>query len=82
MDTNKADLVSPVPSDGAKTALLWVPVSERTPRVDEDVLTFGKDGVRVAMWDPVEYWFTPTGYALRGVTHWMPLPAPPTGSAA
>jgi hypothetical protein len=57
----------------------WIDVNERLPG-DCDVLVFSlKDGQRIACYEREQgLWFTPTAYAVRAVTHWMPLPAPPT----
>lgn len=71
----------------------WIPVSERMPEEDEEVLVFdgagcsvmalvNRDKTDVWHWDGSYYmeWqnFNGTIHAdISDVTHWMPLPAPP-----
>lgn len=50
----------------------WNPVTERLPREQETVLTWGKQGVILIDWRHDNKWCF-----CRGVTHWMPLPEPP-----
>jgi hypothetical protein len=58
----------------------WISVSERYPEEDEDVLVFSTDGIHVASLDEDGTWYPShgDGWDFPGVTHWMPLPAPPT----
>ena len=53
----------------------WIPVTERLPEYETEVLTYRKSGVSVEVrwrtyWDNDEFSDYP-------VTHWMPLPHPP-----
>ena len=60
---------------------VWIPVTERLPEEDEDVLCFTGEDMKVGYhrdeWGQDEW---TTGYFGSGtinVTHWMPLPIPP-----
>jgi hypothetical protein len=57
----------------------WIPVIERLPPKDTEVLTFDGDysgGFLVAALESDGSWFSPGGdYAEP--SHWMPLPEPP-----
>jgi hypothetical protein len=59
---------------------MWVPAARRMPKVGEPVLASGRDGCMVAWFDG-RHWWTRVHrgevLAAYGVTHWMPLPAPP-----
>jgi hypothetical protein len=60
----------------------WIPVSERMPEEDEDVLVFTKDSqpeMHVASLDEDGIWYPShgDGWEFPDVTHWMPLPEPP-----
>lgn len=64
--------------------MTWIPVSERLPEVGVCVLTFESDG---GIWvselvrdEKGERWTDPaTGQPeIPNVTHWQPLPEPPT----
>ena len=62
------------PSGASGGSLAWIPVTERLPPPEVEVLVFSGDydsGTHVASRDSDGLWFP-------GVTHWMPLPAPPT----
>lgn len=50
----------------------WIPVTERLPREQEAVLTWGKQGAVLLDWRHDNKWC-----CFGGVTHWMPLPEPP-----
>ena len=65
----------------------WISVSERMPGWNEDILVSGRDGMAVAYvcggrFEPSGV--TPTydmsviSLDIGTVTHWMPLPAPPS----
>lgn len=64
----------------------WIPVEDRLPEWDEKVLVFNptrKLGVKVAFLEQIDKhgqgWDYMDGEDLRyGVTHWRPLPMPPT----
>lgn len=51
----------------------WIPVTERLPEEDVAVLTWGEQAVVLIDWHRNGKWFV-----ADGVTHWMPLPQPPT----
>jgi hypothetical protein len=61
----------------------WIPVSERLPQEDEDVIVFTDEenemGVHVASIDEDGVWCPShgDGWMFPTVTHWMPLPEPP-----
>lgn len=48
---------------------------DSAPRDGTDVLVWDGDSVSLSHWD--EGWWVLLEYTLDGVTHWMPLPAPP-----
>lgn len=60
----------------------WISVEERLP---EDVITscliYADEHIEIADWSHDKYglawWFFVDGEYETGVTHWMPLPAPP-----
>jgi hypothetical protein len=62
----------------------WISVSEKLPEEDEDVVVFtdeqGERGIHVASVDEDGIWCPShgDGWMFPTVTHWMPLPAPPT----
>ena len=61
----------------------WIPVEERMPETDKLVLVVRSDGdMAVAGWNAalgwLHYW---SGFRVRNVTHWMPLPEPPNCGA-
>lgn len=68
------------PSGASGGSLAWIPVTERLPGEYEHVLGWNRGWCR-----PAEVWRN-TGGEWRGgdyesvgrITHWMPLPAPPT----
>jgi len=64
----------------------WIPVSERWPDDESEVLVVFKNrslGVGFAVFHHLDEneqpkWTDGNGFELRQPTHWMPLPAPPT----
>jgi hypothetical protein len=64
----------------AEVERLWIPVDERLPELHEHVIGWQQGWARAA-----EVWLGANGQWLGGdfepadeVSHWMPLPAPPT----
>ena len=54
----------------------WIPVGERLPEIEDDVLVF--DGtVNIGSFDSDGRWYDFEMMSISGVTHWRPLPAPP-----
>lgn len=50
----------------------WIPVTERLPREEETVLTWGNQETILLDWRHDNKWC-----CFGEVTHWMPLPEPP-----
>lgn len=65
------------PGAGDQQAL-WIPVSDRLPQRGIDVLVNDGHSVHIASLDPYGMWNT--GFGRFRVTHWMPLPNPPSPS--
>ena len=59
--------------------LRWIPVSERLPEEDVDVLVMTTHGMHVAGLDEYGAWNASHGdsWQFPEPTHWMPLPEPP-----
>jgi hypothetical protein len=62
----------------------WIPVTERLPERNEKVLVIDEGGVNVGSYSPMldDWWSLHNDRMAPGpaVTHWMPLPAPPTAN--
>lgn len=65
----------------------WIKCSERMPEETQMLLAYSQGEIVAAYWNwivsPIDYkkyrGFTYlSGYVLDEVTHWMPLPPPPT----
>lgn len=56
----------------------WIKVSERLPSMEDDEVLFHSKmgGFHLGEWDG-KNWHSSDGTYVAGVTHWMPLPAPP-----
>lgn len=67
----------------------WIPVTERYPHIphgeygeSEDVLTCNEHGLMGVLYFDGGCWCHPTGEVYEKpykITHWMPLPEPPSG---
>jgi hypothetical protein len=57
----------------------WIPVEERLPEEDVDVLVMTKYGMHVASLDEDGLWNASHGdsWEFPNPTYWMPLPEPP-----
>jgi hypothetical protein len=67
---------------GEARLMRWVPVTERLPEESQRVLFTYPATVSAGQYMDGDFW-EPEGHdtvVIRGVTHWTPLPAPPTGS--
>ena len=53
----------------------WIPVTERLPEEDGFTLIFTAHGHAGVCYFTNGWW---GGYGMDGITHWMPLPTPPT----
>jgi hypothetical protein len=57
----------------------WIPVTERLPAKDLMVLVWSQsDGLHLARLDLWRQWRDADENFGKKITHWMPLPAPPT----
>ena len=69
------------------TVQQWIPVSERLPELDVDVLVFNGDYIFVSQyyrshwgsWDKVGHLVWVKDSYAKNPTHWMPLPPAPKG---
>ena len=59
------------------TVQQWIPVSERLPDEDTEVLTYRKGGISIELLHDGVWGDDDVEYAPYKVTHWMPLPEPP-----
>lgn len=66
-----ADVIEAIPKTEKTTR--WIPVTERLPKEQETVLTWGEQGIILLNWRHDNKWCC----CLGDVTHWMPLPEPP-----
>ena len=55
----------------------WIPVSERLPKDDEDVLVCVNGTYRDLAYRDEGTWYDERHNHLKGITHWMQLPEPP-----
>ena len=64
-----------------EAAQRWIPVSERLPELDQDVLAVVDDDIVIGSfgqgWDGEISFDRDEVGSTRYVTHWMPLPEPP-----
>ena len=58
----------------------WISVEERLPSIAQEVIVNTEfEGVCAGVLDSYMEWYAPcSDYKLTRVTHWMPLPSPPT----
>ena len=54
----------------------WIANVSQKPRLDDRVLVASPEGIVIGQWFHGEWW-GPQGRIIR-VTHWQPLPEPPT----
>lgn len=56
----------------------WIPVTERLPEDDDDVLIMSSGSISMGYYSIYnEYWADYINVYNSDVTHWMPLPEPP-----
>lgn len=59
----------------------WIPVSERLPEDDQEVIVAWPGGVNTGLYSQRaphwHYYYAESEVEFPGVTHWMPLPDPP-----
>lgn len=61
-----------------KAQTCWIPVTERLPENDDDVLIVTPDGISMGYFHTYNgYWVDYTNPYRDVVSHWMPLPEPP-----
>lgn len=58
----------------------WISVEERLPSIAQEVIVNTEfEGVCAGVLDSYMEWYAPcSDYKLTRVTHWLPLPSPPT----
>lgn len=56
---------------------LWIPVIDRLPQDDEDVLVWVNGTHRDMAYRDEGVWYDEEHNHLKSITHWMPLPEPP-----
>ena len=56
---------------------LWIPVTDRLPQDDEDVLVWVNGTHRDMAYRDEGVWYDEEHNHLNNITHWMPLPEPP-----
>ena len=65
-----------VPDEFVTLATDWVKCGERMPELDVPVLVVDQNGIDLGVIYDGDDWFLAD--AEREITHWMPLPTPPT----
>lgn len=67
------------PSGASGGSLAWIPVTERLPANDLMLLVWSNsNGLQLAYLDSFRQWRDADHNPGKKITHWMPLPAPPT----
>lgn len=57
----------------------WIPVSERMPERYDWVIAYDEVGTTKSyFWEEAKRWIRDNGDELYAVTHWQPLPSPPS----
>ncbi len=56
---------------------MWQPI-ETAPKDGSEVLVWGTSHVYLAWFENGEWWISHRAHVHAPVTHWMPLPAPPS----
>ena len=61
----------------------WISLDEKWPEQGIDVLVFAEGKISQAWWDRMsshfgDWYDVKNASVIEGVTHWMPLPSPPT----
>lgn len=79
IDNMTAGLIRPAPPAAPSVpASQWIACSERMPDAGIEVLAFADEAMYLAVYEPKGWWWG-RGHMLHRVTHWMPLPAAPSG---
>ena len=82
-DNNVGDKMTPTAEN--LSAVEWIPVTERLPKVDEIVMCYRTGKMFLGTYlganfaPDVAAFKAAEEYYARGATHWMPLPEPPKG---
>jgi hypothetical protein len=60
----------------------WIKVEDKLPNICQDVIVFEKfmscKTIKIGHLLPSDYWVDDHLFPVDSVTHWMPLPNPPT----
>ena len=76
----RAALSQQADQNPAKQQPQWISVEERLPSIAQEVIVNTDfEGVCAGVLDSYMEWYAPcSDYKLTRVTHWLPLPTPPT----
>ena len=77
------EMIESLPAANVATVRLWIPVAERLPEKNKEVVGWYKDNpfspfrYGIVSWNGHGWVFTYAQRYVDAVTYWMPLPEPP-----